>query len=241
MRSSPGLPSCAVAGAAVGAGCARVPLVSPGGFLEEFPVLRCLPCRVVRTLLLCPCTFQLIVAFGCCLWSRAYWIFREILRAPHLVRQWIHVLRGLWKNLHIFYVAVNSNPEPFALHSCRMEKCAQSMLLVAASLSAVRTLEVDIISTNAPFFDSLWQFSLLIAAFFGALDDEELFIIEGSCQLDRSVVWTHIASSLTRVNTNTNNQQHTTHNNTQQQTTTRRLTQSCPLVCACLFKSNPSG
>ena len=69
------------------------------------------------TLLLCPCIFQLILAFGCCLWSIAYWIFREILRAPHLVRQWIHVLRGLWKILHIFYVAVNSNPEAFALHS----------------------------------------------------------------------------------------------------------------------------
>ena len=34
-RSSPGLPSNAVAGAAVGAGCARVPPVSHGG-LEEF-------------------------------------------------------------------------------------------------------------------------------------------------------------------------------------------------------------
>ena len=41
---------------------------------------------------------------------------------------------------------MNSNPEAFALHSCRMEKRAQSMLLVAASLSAVRTLTLDIIS-----------------------------------------------------------------------------------------------
>ena len=143
------------------------------------------------TPLLWSCIFQLILAFGCCLWSTAYWIFREILRAPHLVRQWIHVLRALRNYLHIFYVAVNSNPEAFALHSCRMEKCAQLMLLVAASLSAVRMLEVGIISTSAPFFDSLRQFSLLSAAFFGALDDEELFIIEGSCQLDRSVVWTN--------------------------------------------------
>ena len=31
------------------------------------------------TLLLCPRIFQLILAFGCCLWSTAYWIFRE----PH--------------------------------------------------------------------------------------------------------------------------------------------------------------
>ena len=61
-----------------------------------------------------------------------------------------------------------------------MKKRAQSTLLVAASLSAVRTL-----------FDSLRQFSLLSAAFFGALDDEDLFIIEGSPQLDRSVVWTN--------------------------------------------------
>ena len=129
-----------------------------------------------------PSYFPAYLAFGCCLWSTAYWIFREILRAPHLVRQWILVLRGLWKNLHIFYVAVNSNPEAFALHSCRTEKCAQSMLLVAASLSAVRTLEVDIISTSAPFFGSLRQFALRRAAFFGALDDEELFIIENSCQ-----------------------------------------------------------
>ena len=35
-RSSPGLPSYAVAGAAVGAGCARVPPVSRGGFWKNF-------------------------------------------------------------------------------------------------------------------------------------------------------------------------------------------------------------
>ena len=52
----------------------------------------------------------------------------------------------LWKNLHIFYVAVNSNPEAFCLHSRRMEKRAQSMLLVVVALSAVRTLTLDIIS-----------------------------------------------------------------------------------------------
>ena len=83
---------------------------------------------------------------------------------------------------------MNSNPEAFALHSCRMEKCAQSMPLVAVSLSAVRTLEVDIISTSTPLFYSLWRFSLRRAAFFGAVDDEELFIIDGSCQLDRDAL-----------------------------------------------------
>ena len=54
---------------------------------------------------------------------------------------------GFGRKLHIFHVAVKSNPEAFGLHSCRMEKRAQSMLLVAASLSGVRTLEVDINST----------------------------------------------------------------------------------------------
>ena len=39
--------------------------------------------------------------------------------------------RGFGRIFHIFYVAVNSNPEAFGLHSCGMEKRAQSMLLVA--------------------------------------------------------------------------------------------------------------
>ena len=47
---------------------------------------------------------------------------------------------------YIFYVAVNSNPEAFSLHSDRMEKCAQLILLVAVSLSAVRTLNLSTIS-----------------------------------------------------------------------------------------------
>ena len=101
----------------------------PWRLLEEFPLRRaCLAALFaleIWTLLLCPRIFQLILAFGCCLWSTAYWIFREILRAPHLVRQWIHVIRGLWKNLHIFNVAVNSNPEAFALHSAEW-RCVHS-------------------------------------------------------------------------------------------------------------------
>ena len=64
------------------------------------------------------------------------------------------------------------------------------MLLVAASFSAVRTLEVDIISSSAPFLANCGIFSLLSAAFFGALDDAELFVIEGSCQLDRDALST---------------------------------------------------
>ena len=38
-------------------------------------------------------SFSPCPVFGCCLWCAAFWIFREILRALHLVRQWIHVLR----------------------------------------------------------------------------------------------------------------------------------------------------
>ena len=60
-----------------------------------------------------------------------------------------------------------------------MEKCAQSMLLVAVSLSALRTLEPGHYFYE---FSISWQFAaffgLLSAA--GALDDEEFFIIEGS-------------------------------------------------------------
>ena len=89
------------------------------------------------------------------------WIFREILRVPHLIRQWILFFEGLRRIRHIFYVEVNSNPEAFrSPFSRRLEKCAQSMLLVAASLSAVRTLEVDIISMSGPF----WQFAVVFAA-----------------------------------------------------------------------------
>ena len=85
----------------------------------------------------------------------------------YLIRQWIHGLRGLWKNLHIFYVAVNSNPEAFALHSCRMEKRAQSMLLVVVALSAVRTLTLDIISTSAPFLAGCGNFRCVMQHFSG--------------------------------------------------------------------------
>ena len=76
--------------------------------------------------------------------------------------------RKLWTNFSIFYVAVNSNPVAFGLHSCRMEKRAQSMLLVAVSLS-LRVLH---------FLAVCGGFLLLSAA--GALDDEEFFVIEGS-------------------------------------------------------------
>ena len=140
----------------------------PWMLLEEFTLLRCLPCRAVRTWETGHFSFAL-VSFSL-FWRLGVACEYSVLKFsgdPHLVRQSLLVLRGLWRNLHIFYVAVNSNPEAFGLHSGGMEKRAQSMLLVAASLSAFRTLEVDITSTSSPFLGSLRQFSLLSAAFFG--------------------------------------------------------------------------
>ena len=52
------------------------------------------------------------------------------------------------------------------------------MLLVAVWLCAVRTLKSGHYFYRYSIFDSLRRFLLLSAA--GALDDEELFIIEGS-------------------------------------------------------------
>ena len=64
--------------------------------------------------------------------------------------------------------AVNSIAEAFGLHSSRMEKRARSMLLVAASLSAVRTLEVDFISTSAPFLTVCGNFRCVVQHFSGS-------------------------------------------------------------------------
>ena len=50
---------------------------------------------------------------------------------------------GLWRG--------ELRSEAFTLHSSRMEKCAQLMLRVAVSLSAVRTLNLDIIATSSPW------------------------------------------------------------------------------------------
>ena len=100
VRSSPGLPSYAVAGAAAGAGSAREPPVSHGGFWKNF--LFNVACLENWTLRLRPRFCQLVMVFRCCLWSKAYWIFREILRANHLLRQWIHGLREALDEFHLF-------------------------------------------------------------------------------------------------------------------------------------------
>ena len=127
-------------GAAAGAGCARVlRSVSQRKLLEEFPVLRAV-CRVVRTwksgLRFCPRIFQ---SFWCMCVACGVRRIRDACAA------WLdsgYMFYGrLWANFTFLCVAVNSNPEAFALHSCRMEKRAQLMLLVAASLSAACTLK----------------------------------------------------------------------------------------------------
>ena len=83
--------------------------------------------------------------FGCCLWSTLY--------SGHvlcLVQQWVHVLREAFGELHIFSTCGALRPVVFFFLFYRMEKCAQLMLQVAASLRAVRTLNLDIISTSSP-------------------------------------------------------------------------------------------
>ena len=47
-------------------------------------------------------SFSLGPVFGCCLWSTAFWIFLEILRARHMVQQWIHVPREALTNFSHF-------------------------------------------------------------------------------------------------------------------------------------------
>ena len=105
----------------------------PWRLLEEFPLLRCLPCRVVRTwksgLCFRPRIFQSFWCLGvACGVSRIFGT-RALLGST----VGTFSTGGFGRISHFFYVAVNSNPEAFALHSCRMEKCAQSLLLQRGS------------------------------------------------------------------------------------------------------------
>ena len=173
-------------------GCARVlRSVSPRQHFEEFPLRRRFA-RAVRTRKLdtspLPSYLSVLLVFGCCLWSTSY--FRDVCAA--WFKQWIHVLREAFGRISlVFYGAVNSNPEAFSspfgsngedLHS----RCFWLQLLSA--LFALLTL--DILS-RALYMAVCGNFCCVVQHFFGALDDEEIFIIEGSCQLDRSVVWTN--------------------------------------------------
>ena len=156
--------------------------------LEEFPLLRCLPCRVVRTwktghfYFALSCIFQLILAFGCCLWCT---VVLDLSGDPACTSLGLTVdtcsSRGFGRIYSIFYVVVNSNPEA-VLASIRsgMEKCAQSMLLVAVSLSAARTLKCGHYFCESFISCQFAAFFFLLLSAAGALDDEEFFVIEGS-------------------------------------------------------------
>ena len=132
-------------GAAAGADCAWLP-VRHGGFWKNF--LFYVPLAAPFAPGNLDFSFALVSfspsVFGCCLWSTSY--SRRVLC---LVQQWIHVLREAFGELHIFSTCGALRPVAFALHSS-MEKCAQLVLRVAVSLRAVRTLNLDIISTSSP-------------------------------------------------------------------------------------------
>ena len=107
VRSSPGLPSYAVVGAAVGAGCARVPPVSHGGFWKNLLFyVACLAALFALNWTL-PSPSYLSACSGVWALPVEYSVL-NFSGDSHLVRQSLLVLRGLWRNLHIFYVAVNS-------------------------------------------------------------------------------------------------------------------------------------
>ena len=115
--------------------------------LEEFPLLRAL-CRAIRTwksgLRFRPRFFQ---SFGVWVLPLEYVVFgtRALLGSTVDTCS----TRGFWRTSHIFSVwwtQFRGVYSPFR----RMEKCAQLMLRVAVSLRAVRTLNLDIISTSSP-------------------------------------------------------------------------------------------
>ena len=114
--------------------------------LEEFPLLRVLR-RAIRTWKSGHCLRPRIFSpsvFGCCLWSTSN--FRDACFA------WFNsgymFYERVLANFTYFLRVVHSDPwrsSPFR----RMEKCAQLMLRVAVFLRAVRTLDLDIISTSS--------------------------------------------------------------------------------------------
>ena len=171
-------------GAAAGAGCVRVPRsVSLRKLMDEFPHPRRVAARAVRTwkaglLYFCPRTFQPFSSVWVLLVEQSVLVFRDAC-ATRFNSGYMFYGR-LWAKFSFFYVLVNSNLETFCLHS----RGAQSMLLVAVALSCCSLFDAGHYFKRS-VRGSLRQFSLRRATFFGALDDEELFISEGSCQFHR--------------------------------------------------------
>ena len=140
-------------GAAAGAGCARVLPVSLGGLWKNF--LFCVACLVAVRSWKSVHFYFAFVSFSHCsgVWVLPvdYTVLDFSGRVRYLVRQWMHVLRGPWKNLHIFYDAVNSNPEAFHSRCFWLQVC----------LARLARWNLDIISSSSPFFG---QFAAIFAA-----------------------------------------------------------------------------
>ena len=146
---------------AAGAGCARVPRsVSLRQFFEEFPLLRCLLCRAVRTWKAGHFSVALVssspgLVFGCWVLLVEYSVLDfsgDSVCSPLGSTVDTCSSGGFGRNFHIFYAALNSNPGSVSPSFTQNGERAQSMLLVVVALSAVRTLTLDIISRGAAFF-----------------------------------------------------------------------------------------
>ena len=126
---------------AAGADCAWLP-VRHGGFWKNFLFFVPFAARFAHGNL--DIAFTLVSfspsVYGCCL---EYVVFGT--------RAWFNsgymFTRGFWRTSHIFYVCALSSWLSSLFR--RMEKCAQLMLRVAVSLRALRTLNLDIISTSS--------------------------------------------------------------------------------------------
>ena len=99
--SSSGLPSDPVAWSS--RWCRLCAGASLRKLLDEFPHPRRVAARAVCTwkagLLPLPSYFSvLVLVYGCCLWSTAYWIFRDA--CATWVQLWIHVLREAFGRIH---------------------------------------------------------------------------------------------------------------------------------------------
>ena len=139
--------------------------VSPRRLSEEFRFLRCVARCAVRIWkygALFPPLFRVwppLRMSGCCLWSTGYWIRGETASTETFERI-----------SHIFLGAVDSDPEASRSPcSCRMEKCAQSMLQFTVPFFCVaRTWKSE--NTNFTKSTSLAVCVMIdgcLAAFFG--------------------------------------------------------------------------
>ena len=168
-------------GAAAGAGCARVLLVSLGGLWKNScSTLLCR--RVVRNwksgLCLRPCIFQFLVC-GCCFWSTAYGFLG---RVRQLVQQWIHALRqyfrGFGRISHIFFVVADSNVKRFFSIQFEWRNVPSRCFGCSFALrgSHLETPDFFLRVSRVELHDDGLVFSPLSAAFFGLLFGVEALV-----------------------------------------------------------------